>query len=321
VPELQSSWKVLEDPSLDTHNLTLLLQSPDPKIRSLAIFALDRKNDPHVLSEIAVLQSDRTPSYPCPMPVGQFLPPDKPETWPHESRTVGDLAAEVVRRYVLEFGYANFNDYWQDHKDRNYSVSWFALRLRRAWGPRDLDRASIDNLRSEIARLPSPDRQWTVLWLGTLPSPNHVVRPYTPDEMVQNATELGREALRQFLDGQIQSTDPDLRPRKDPVYLESLQALRVFVLKHSAQFLAEKDRDFLLQEKFSRSVWYSIGAAQLDPRHASSILHAAYERFNEKMDDYNRALLVLALWNLVRNRETTFRRARELQAPSCRPNP
>jgi hypothetical protein len=220
--------------------------------------------------------------------------------------TVGDLAAEVVRRYVLESGYENFYDYWQDHKGRNYSVSWLALRLRRAWGPRDLDRAGIDNLHSEIIRLPAPDRRWAVLWLGTLPSPNHVVRPYTSEEMVQTATELGREALLQFLDGQIQCADPDLRPRKDPVYLELEQSLRVFVLKHSAQFLAEKDREFLLQEKFSRSVWYSIGAAQLDPRHASSILHAAFERFNQKMDDYNRALLVLALWNLETNQEIRF---------------
>jgi hypothetical protein len=46
VPELRSSWKVLDDPSLDTHNLTLLLKSPDPKIRSLAIFAFGPQKRP-----------------------------------------------------------------------------------------------------------------------------------------------------------------------------------------------------------------------------------------------------------------------------------
>jgi hypothetical protein len=85
-PKLQSSWKALADPSLDTHNLTLLLKRPDPKIRSLAIFALDRKNDPHILSEIAVLQSDGTPSYPCPLPVAQPVPPDKPAAVPRSPR-------------------------------------------------------------------------------------------------------------------------------------------------------------------------------------------------------------------------------------------
>jgi HEAT repeat protein len=44
---------VLSDPSLDTANLVALLKSPDPKILSLAIFALGRKNDPHLLAEIA----------------------------------------------------------------------------------------------------------------------------------------------------------------------------------------------------------------------------------------------------------------------------
>jgi hypothetical protein len=48
-PKSLSSWKALQDPSLDTGNLIRLLKSQDPKIRSLAIFALDHKNDPSVL--------------------------------------------------------------------------------------------------------------------------------------------------------------------------------------------------------------------------------------------------------------------------------
>jgi hypothetical protein len=47
--------------------------------------------------------------------------------------------------------------------------------------------------------------------MGTLPNPNNVVRPYTEDEQVRNATELGHEATLQLLSGQIQSTDPDMR--------------------------------------------------------------------------------------------------------------
>lgn len=305
-PILKSSWKVLQDPALDTHNLIQLLKSPNPKIRSLAIFALNHKNDPRVLPEIAELRSDRTPSYTCPYPVAQPLPPDKPETWPQISHTVGDLATEVVGQYLYESGYADFNEYWKDHKDRNYSLSWFALRLRGFWGSRDPDRSSVDILRREVTHLPSPDRQWTVLWLGTLPNPNDVVRPYTSNELIQNAAELGHEAMLRLLNGQIQSTDPDLRARRDPPYSESLQVLQTFVLKHSPQLLDQTDHDFLIQEKFSRSVWYPIGAAQLDRKNAASILHTAFKRFDGEWDDYNRAVLAMALWNLEGDRETGF---------------
>jgi len=304
--EMQASWNALEDPSLDSQNLIRLLKSPDPKIRSLAIFALDHKYDPRVLPEIAPLMSDRAPSYPCPLPYAGPLPPEKPEKWPKAASTVGNLATEVVGRYLSEAGYTKFSDYWEAHKSRRYCVSWFALRLRRVWRPRHLDRSSIELLRSEITHLPSLDRQWTVLWLGTFPNPNNVIRPYTSDELIQNASELGHEGMLQLLDGRIQSTDPDLRAREDPVYWESLQALQTFVLKHSPQLLAATDCDFLLQEKFSRSVWYPIGAAQLDRKNASRILHAAYDGFNQKMDDYDRAVLVMAMWNLEGERETGF---------------
>jgi hypothetical protein len=305
-PESVSSWKALQSPSLDTGNLILLLKSADPKIRSLAIFALDQKNDPTLLPEIARLQSDPTPSYPCPMPVDQLLPADKPETWPQEPRTVGGFATEVISQYLSEAGYGSFADYWKDYKDRNYSLSWLALRLRRVWSFDHLNHPSMEVLRHDVNQLPSPDRQWTVLWLGTLPNPNTVIRPYSEDEQVRATTELGHGAMLRLLDGHIQSTDPDLRSRQDPVYSESLQALQTFVLKHSAVLLAQTDRDFLLQEKFSHFVWYPIGASRLDRKKAAGILHAAYDRSNGKWDGFNRAVLVLELWNVAGQRETSF---------------
>lgn len=305
-PEAVSSWKALQDPALDTGNLIHLLKSRDPKIRSLAIFALDRKNDPHVLPKIAELLTDNAPAYACPMPYAGPLPQDRPWTWPQEPETVAALAGEVVNRYLSESGYANFSDYWRGHKDRNHSLSWFALRLRRVWSVDRLNHPSVEVLRREISELPSPDREWTVLWLGTLPNPNSVVRPYTEDEQARNAAELGHDAMLQLLDGRIQSTDPDLRSRQDPVYSESLQALQTFVLRHSPQLLAETDRDFLLQEKFSRSVWYPIGAARLDRKTAARILHAAYDHSNGTWGGFSRAILVSELWNLQGPRETRF---------------
>jgi hypothetical protein len=95
-PKLVASWNALEDPRLDSSNLLTLLKCPDPKIRALAIFALDRKNDPRVLPQIAALQSDQAVAYSCPVAVAQPLPPDRPRTWPQQPSAVGALANEVV---------------------------------------------------------------------------------------------------------------------------------------------------------------------------------------------------------------------------------
>lgn len=94
--------------------------------------------------------------------------------------------------------------------------------------------------------------------------------------------------------------------RQDPVYRESLRALQTFVLTNTPELLIKTDSQFLIQEKFNHYPWYAIGAAQLDRKNASSILHGAFDRFNGKMDDYNRATLALALWNLEGERETHF---------------
>src|SRR5258708_23506232 len=152
--KMRSYWRALSDPSLNTANLVALLKSPDPKIRSLAIFALDRRDDPRLLSEIAPLQSDHTPSYRCPIPVDQPLPPDKPEAWPSSPETVGDLAGEVVHRYLEVSGDKNFSDYLARYKDRQYSAAWFIMELRRAWDPFNPTHSGLDAIRGEVAHLP-----------------------------------------------------------------------------------------------------------------------------------------------------------------------
>jgi hypothetical protein len=192
--EMRSSWRALSDPSLNTLNLVALLKSPDPKIRSLAIFALGHKYDPRLLAEIAPLQSDHGPSYRCPIPV-DWHPPEKPETWPSQPMTVGDLAGEVVHRYLEVSGDKSFSEYWANYKDRSYSAAWFILELRRAWDPFDPAHSGLDEIRSEIAHMPSPDRQWTVLCLGTLSNPNPVTYPYSEDDLLLASAELGHERL------------------------------------------------------------------------------------------------------------------------------
>jgi hypothetical protein len=297
-PEMRSYWAELSDPSLDSVNLVALLKGPDPKIRSLAIFALGRKSDPHLLAEIAPLQSDRTPSYRCPLPV-DYYPVNRPETWPSAPETVGDLAQEVIHPYLEVSGYTNFSDYWAHYRDRNYSVAWFALELARAWDVFDLARPEREAIRGQIALLPAPDRQWTILCLGTISSPNQVTYPYSEDDLLHAASELSHDALIGLLEGRIQSADPALAVRTSPAHYEQywgwLQAMQNFVLLHARDLLQSSDADLLLhlaspesEAKNSRESgyrpWWLIAAASLRPKSSTAILDEAEKRWPESPD-------------------------------------
>ena len=305
-PEMRGYLAALSDPSLDTANLGVLLKNPDPKIRSLAIFALGRKNDPHLLAEIAPLQSDHTPSYRCPLPV-DYQPVNKPEAWPSAPETVGDLAREVIHPYLEVSGYTNFSDYWAHYADRHYSVAWFVLELRRAWDPFDPARPDLEAIRRQIAQLPESDRQWTILCLGTIWSPNKVTYPYSEDDLLHAASELGHDALIHLLEGEIPSADPALAARTNPnhyePYGEWLQAMQTFVLLHAKELLQSSDADLLLHiaspesgAKNSTESDYGqrwlIAAASLRPKGSSAILDEAEKRWPKSPD------IPLARWRI-----------------------
>jgi hypothetical protein len=305
-PEMRAYLAELSDPSLDTANLGALLKSSDPKIRSLAIFALGRKNDPHLLAEIAPLQSDHTPSYRCPLPV-DYYPVDKPETWPSVPGTVGDLAREVIHPYLEVSGYTNFSDYWAHYGDRNYSVAWFVLQLGRAWDVFDLAPPELEVIRRQIAQLPAPDKQWTILCLGTMSSPNKVIYPYSEDDLLHAASELSHDALIGLLEGRIQSADPALAAPTNPTHSESywgwLQAMQTFVLLHARGLLQSSDADTLLHlaspESEAKNLrgsgsrqWWLIAAASLRPKGSTAILDEAEKRWRESPD------VPLARWRI-----------------------
>ena len=295
-PEMRSYLAELSDPSLDSVNLVTLLKSPDPKIRSLAVFALGRKNDPHLLAEIAPLQSDRNPSYRCPLPVDYF-PSNKPESWPAVAETVGDVAREVINPYLDVSGYTNFSDYWDHYGERKYSVAWFVLELERAWDVFDLARLELEAIRRQVAQLPAPDRQWTILCLGTISSPNNVTYPYSEDDLLHAASELDHDALVGLLKGRIQSSDPALAVRTNPARYEPyrgwLQAMQNFVLLHARDLLGPSDAELLLRlaspeseaknSGGSGSRWL-IAAASLRPKSSTAILDEAEKRWPESPD-------------------------------------
>lgn len=294
-PEMRSYLAELSDPSLDSVNLVALLKSPDPKIRSLAIFALGRKNDPHLLAEIAPLQWDRT-SYRCPLPV-DYYPSNKPESWPSVPESVGDVAREVIHPYLDISGYTNFSDYWAHYGERKYSVAWFVLELGRAWDVFDLARPELEAIRGQIAQLPAPDRQWTILCLGTISSPNNMTYPYSEDDLLHTTSELSHDALIGLLEGRIQSSDPALAARTTPTHYEPywgwLKAMQNFVLLHARDLLQSSDADLLLhlaspesEAKNSGGSGYRwlIAAASLRPKSSTAILDEAEKRWPESPD-------------------------------------
>ncbi len=294
--EMRSYLAELSDRSLDSANLVGLLKSPDPKIRSLAIFALGRKTDPHLLAEIAPLQSDRSPSYRCPLPV-DYHPVNKPESWPSAPETVGDVAREVVLPYLKVSGYTNFSDYWAHYGERDSSVAWFVLELGRAWDVFDLARPEIEAVRGQIAQLPAPDKQWTILCLGTMSSPNNVSYPYSEDDLLHAASELSHDALMGLLQGRIQSADPALAAPRTQAHYEPywgwLQAMQTFVLLHARDLLQPSDADLLLhlaspenEAKNSGGSGYRwmIAAASLRPKSSTAILDEAEKRWPESPD-------------------------------------
>jgi len=109
-----------------------------------------------------------------------------------------------------------------------------------------------------------------------------------------------------LLNGQIKSADPDLRARQDSFIRESLQALQTFVLKASSQLWADTDCWVSSTRKIQPLCLVSHRCCPTRRKSAASILHAAFQRFDGHFDDYNRAVLAMALWNLEGQRETRF---------------
>jgi hypothetical protein len=321
-PEYEHQMRELANSSLRFENLLPLLQHSDPKMRTLAIIALFDQGDPKMLPAVVALAGDHSPTYPCPQPLSLTLGMTV-DPWPMTDQQVGQMASAVVNAYLnaaaFNYGiertpnYPGFEGYWATHKNRPYSASWFEVRT-------NLDGVvNIKTVRDEIAALPEPDRQWELLWIAT----RHLYAGDEPSlvapdaELLEACKRLGRDRLLQMLAGHVASTDPDLQPRynQDSPY----KHMMLFVLRHSDQLLKPEDAAVLLRRQDEnlgltpggvadpfQSPWWAIGAAQLDPQHASEILHSAMAHFQEKYQGHDRARLALALWRLAGPSETRF---------------
>lgn len=300
-------------------DLVPLLKDIDPKVRTLAIAALNHKNDPKLLPLLVPLCNDTAVTLPHPGLVAMIPGMDKDIT-PLEPQTVADFPKAILRQYLRAAGYdsdlTNFEEYWRVRKDRAYCASWFKIQFGRATqhaSPVPAARApQLQTLRDRINQLPEKDRALNVLYLSV---PDHVL--YDDKSCLAAAKTLEPEALLEALRGRCPSADPDLHPRiggDDP-----FDPVNLWILKHAKDLLLPQYADVLLKlevgpHEFAHpfkpmhTPWYAIAAANLAPDQSKAILLDAFKRFSREgfADAWSRADLAIALWKLRGADESPF---------------
>jgi len=233
-----------------------LLPDPDPKVRTIALGALFLREDPHDLPFIATLLND---------PARTILDlHDSPSSQVGESpldqiehpQTVGGIATAMIDYYLQAADLRTFPGsqgtpsvakafvtYWAARKDRTHCASWSLVKLERATRRTEPIqpeyRDDIDAALAEIGALPSPDREWTLIYAviaGDLPGPKYI----SPNgELIAAAKRIGPDALMKFLLFQPFSADPDLHFSQDGL------APRANLYQQIAHFILENDRQLL----------------------------------------------------------------------------
>jgi len=281
--------------------LLSLLKDPNPKVRTLAVAALDHLGEAKVLPQLFALCDDRAPTLPHPGLVA-MIPGMERDVTPLEPQTVSDFPKAIVRRYLTAAGPSGdveqFPAYWEARKGRAYCASWFKVRLERATqGVRPVPAgraAQVDALRDEIDRLAQPDRAWTILYLDA--GADHVL--FGDAACLAAAKSLGPDALLTTLNGKCPSDDPDLHAAdadNDPT-----TAMQLWALRHARELFRPGDAEAILKLQRLHTPWYAIAAANLDPNRAGSIIGSAFRVFSRHgyADAWARSDLAIARWQL-----------------------
>ncbi|MFN3153684.1 HEAT repeat domain-containing protein [Bremerella sp.] len=322
--------RVLEkvtDVAYTKETLLKLLKHEDAKVRTLAAVALFDREDPSVLPALVELCDDDAATFPAYMAFAYAsfdLPKKDPPT---VDQTVANVAAKMVAFYMGRAGYQygvkhktqpGFAEYWEARQDRSHCASWFAVKLARASQSRFPVRETriplIKEIHQQIGQLPPDERAWNLLWLSGENGRQWLV---SDEELVEICQALGPEKLLRMLENNIPSDDPDLQPQ--PKSNSYYQLMQMFVLRHADQLLRPEDADALLAcERWQRDYlkhgisdplinpWWAIGAAHLQPKDASRVLHSAMQRFQGEFDSRHQAAIAIALWQLCGVAEKDF---------------
>jgi hypothetical protein len=169
-------------------------------------------------------------------------------------------------------------------------------------------------VRKRIDKLTPDERTWILLWLNGESGSDALV---AEEELVEACKTVGPDKLLLMLQRKIPSDDPDLQPRSNNNWL--YRRMQLFVLGHARQLLRPNDSKALLTcERWERDYqkhgigdptitpWWAVASAHLEPKNASPILHAAFERFQGEFDSEEQAIICVALWHLCGKPEINF---------------
>lgn len=305
----------------DRKTLAALLGHPDPKVRTLALGAIFEREDGRDLPLIATFINDPAPTFPNLHESMNGRGGARPMPEVENSQSVGDVAQAMltfwgvprtgtrtpVGTWVGRISTNDFAEYWKKYAGREYSASWFAVKMKRATRQtipiQPEYRSDIQRVLTEMKALPMPDRAWTQLyilapegWFEFEPSDLVV----TDGELVAMTKKLGPAALLRFLQGNKVSDDPDLCMDKDD---REFVRMSSFILRRADELLRAEDADALLAceyvEHHSGAVnpAWAIGAALVQPARASEILHAALARETRSFE-VAAGQLAGALWRI-----------------------
>jgi hypothetical protein len=329
----------LEDLTGHPEELHRLLDDPSPRVRTIALGALFVREDPRDLPWIAGRIGDHAPTAPdlhdSMSAAGGLRPLNELES----PQTVGEVANAMIQFYldaarvplvVRANGHpvaegelrSAFDQYWSDRKDRAHCASWFLVRLERA--TRETDpvqpgyQEDLATVLAQIQLLPSPDREWTLLYAlfgEPLPDPQSVVPEAA---LVYVAKAIGPSDLMKFLLLQPFSTDPDLRfTQSDP---REFPPISRFILNHATELLRPRDGPVIRANAFkdpqrnegSASLWIAASdwlSGIESPAKGSEQLKADFALFPPSSKPWNQREqipLAVDLWKLSGAGEKKF---------------
>jgi hypothetical protein len=331
VEEQQRLVTELRALSGDRESLAALLHDANPKVRTLALGAIFQREDGRDLPLIANLLNDPAPTFPNLHDVMGSGGGPQPLAEIENPQTVADVAQAMLaywgilhngRTVETEFGDVrpiaittnDFAEYWKKYAGREYSASWFAVKMKRAtrYIPiQPQSRPDIDRVLTEMKALPMPDRAWIQLYVlapqGWIEfEPEDLVA--TDGELIAMVKTLTPESRLLFLQRRKVSDDPDLLMDKD-----DLQFIRMsnFLLRHADQLLRPEDADallacqYVLKQSGGVNPAWAVGAALVAPARASEILHNALTQETRNYEDAA-GTLAGALWRIRGPAEMDF---------------
>lgn len=300
-------WKLASATEEDA--LLQIVESTDPKVRTLALSALYLQRNPKRLPDLAKFVGDGAPTFPrlgesSAMPIIEGGAKTAREQYGLQQQTVGDFASAFVGAYLSASGSRiSFEDYWSARKERKHCVGWFKVALDQATQglitpPLSAERAArVRKIRAEIDALDRPYRAWTLISLAA-PSPldDQDAGPAvlaTTRELVEAAGDIPRDDVLKLMECKLRLDEPDLDFFGESAPFGYAHHVSFF-LARGAGIFRPQDADRLLEfEKLHRarsengesphvvSPWWAICAAEVAPDRAGEILGAVMVRFAE----------------------------------------